>query len=164
MTIQRWVLERGGMVRGYLLTEAEPDETAKRALAFGADGEGDLAEAGAWRLVPPDAGLVGDGWRYDGGTYSPPALPAPSLADYQLAVEAHVEAVAAARGYSSAVSCASYVADPHPPWAAEAAAFVAWRSAVWVEVFDTLAAVQGGAPAPTIEALIAGLPVIGWPA
>lgn len=88
----------------------------------------------------------------------------PTLADYQAAVEAHVEATARERSYSGAVSCASYVNDPHPPWAAEAAAFVAWRSAVWLAVYARLAEVQGGAPAPTVAGLVADLPAMVWPA
>lgn len=71
--MHRWVLVRDGIVRGYLLTPAAPTEAQKRALAFGADGEGDMAEAGTWRLVPESAGLVGDDWAFDGAVYAPPA-------------------------------------------------------------------------------------------
>lgn len=70
--MQRWVLERGGLVRGYLLSEANPSEAEKRRLAFGPSGEGNLAEAGTWRFVPPAAGLVGDDWTFDGSGYAPP--------------------------------------------------------------------------------------------
>lgn len=92
-------------------------------------------------------------------------LPAPpALYEYQAAIEAHVESTAQTRSYSGAVSCAGYVNSTVPAWAAEAATFVAWRDAVWVAVFDRMAEVQGGAPPPSIADLIAGLPVIGWPA
>lgn len=74
--MQRWVLERGGLVRGYLRTEGPPSEDQKRRLAFGAEGEGDLAAAGTWRLVPPELELaeiyVGDDWTWDGAHYAPP--------------------------------------------------------------------------------------------
>lgn len=90
--------------------------------------------------------------------------PPPTLADYQAAVEAHVEGTARARDYASAVSCASYIYSTNPAWAAEATAFVAWRDAVWIEVYATLAAVQGGAPAPSVTGLVAGLPAVVWPA
>lgn len=72
--MQRWVLEQGGRVRGYLLTSEAPDSAAKRRLAFGPeeDGTGDLAAAGTWRLVPESAGLVGDDWTFDGATYAAP--------------------------------------------------------------------------------------------
>ena len=100
--------------------------------------------------------------------------PTPTLAEQQAAmkeamrqaVDAHVQATARSRDYDSAVSLASYVADPNPAWQAEAEAFVAWRSAVWAYVFDRLAAVQAGQEAPPESgaALVADLPVIEWPA
>lgn len=93
-----------------------------------------------------------------------PPLPAPVLADYQAAIDAHVEAIARARSYNSAASCAGYAASTVPAWAAEAAAFIAWRDAVWIGVYAALAAVQGGAPAPSVDALVAGLPAMVWPA
>jgi hypothetical protein len=118
----------------------------------------------AFRGVPAPPG-------WDALEIDPPAempvlgrTPPPTLADYQAAVEAHVEGTARARDYASAVSCASYVYSTNPAWAAEATAFVAWRDAVWIEVYGTLAAVQGVAPAPTIAALVAGLPAMEWPA
>ena len=64
--MQRWILVRDGHVRGYLLSEGEPDEARKRALAFGADPQQavpPLMEAGKWLLAPEAAGLVGDGWQ-----------------------------------------------------------------------------------------------------
>lgn len=88
----------------------------------------------------------------------------PTLADYEKAIQAHVDAMAGQRGYDGGVSCASYAASTVPGFAAEAAAFIAWRDQVWLEVFERLAEVQVGAPPPSIPALIAGLPVIGWPA
>ena len=89
--------------------------------------------------------------------------PLPMMADYQAAITAHVNATAAQRGYESAVSCASYIASTIPIYAAEAAAFVPWRDAVWVAVTAALAAVQQGAQPPTIAALIESLPAIQWP-
>lgn len=88
---------------------------------------------------------------------------APDLTAFTRAIEDHIEATAQAKSYSSAVSCASYVADPNPVWAAEAQAFIAWRSAVWTRVFELLAEVQMGKRAvPTIAQLIAELPEMEW--
>jgi hypothetical protein len=95
-----------------------------------------------------------------------PPSPADLIDTYRRAVQAHVDATAQARGYDSGVSAASYAGDPNPAWAAEAAAFIAWRSAVWVVVFDMLADVQAGqmAPPSSPDALIATLPAMVWPA
>lgn len=82
---------------------------------------------------------------------------------FQRKVEDHIEAKARERGYSSAVSCASYLNDPNPVWTAEAQAFIAWRSAVWTRAFELLADVQSGKRAvPTIGEMIAELPSIEW--
>jgi len=52
-----------------------------------------------------------------------------------------------------------------PQWAAEAAAFAAWRDAVWTYAYAELAKVQAGQRAqPTVTDLIAELPAIIWPA
>lgn len=89
----------------------------------------------------------------------------PTLAAVQAAIERHVDAIAAPRNYSSAVSLASYVTSTVPIWQAEAQAFVAWRDAVWVYALAELAKVQGGervAPATTAD-FVAELPAIEWP-
>jgi hypothetical protein len=80
MTMQRWALVRDGEVRGYLLhlpvvTEQDEDllNDAKRRLVFGDDDDGaaPLEPEGEWIAVPESAGLVGDGWRYDGKDFHP---------------------------------------------------------------------------------------------
>jgi len=90
-------------------------------------------------------------------------MPPPTLSQYEAAIAAHVEAVARSRSYSSAASCAGYINSTVPAWAAEAAAFVAWRDAVYLAAFGTMAQVQQGAPAPRIRDLVAGLPKLEWP-
>lgn len=74
--MQRWVLERGGVVRDYLLTKSEPSDEQKRAAVFGVgeDGEIDLAAEGAWRRVP-GGDLVTTGWVFSGSDYTPPKAP-----------------------------------------------------------------------------------------
>lgn len=89
---------------------------------------------------------------------------APDQTAFQRALEAHVEAVAAQRSYSSAVSLASYVASTVPLWKAEAEAFVAWRDQVWAYALAELAkAVEGKRSVPALAAFIAELPAITWP-
>jgi hypothetical protein len=93
---------------------------------------------------------------------APYAEPPVTLAQYETAIAEHVEAVARSRSYSSAASCAGYVNSTVPAWAAEAAAFVAWRDAVYLAAFGTMAQVQQGAAAPRIADLVAGLPMMEW--
>lgn len=84
--------------------------------------------------------------------------------DYRIAVQGHVDAVARSRGYDGGHACATYAASTVPLWAAEGAAFVAWRDAVWVAVLARMESVTAGhEAAPTIADLIADLPLITWP-
>lgn len=90
--------------------------------------------------------------------------PPPTADDYSRAIDAHADAVARARGYRDGDRLASYVGSTNAAWSAEAHAFVAWRDGVWVHALTLMASVQGGqVPPPTVEAVIAGLPVIAWP-
>jgi hypothetical protein len=85
------------------------------------------------------------------------ALPPPPPLDAERVkrvVSEHIESVARSMGYSSAVSCASYVASTNPEWAAQAQAFIAWRDAVWQEVF----ARRDEAPPATAADVVAMLP------
>ncbi|MDP3414632.1 hypothetical protein [Falsiroseomonas sp.] len=112
--------------------------------------------------VPAGPGARAGG-AYADGVFTAPA-PVATLDDYRAAIAALVEATAHARDYSSAASCAGYAASTVPAWAAEAAAFVAWRDAVYLAAYARLAEVQAGAPPPTVADLIASLPAIDWPA
>lgn len=89
---------------------------------------------------------------------------APDQSAFQRAIEAHVDAVAAQRGYSSAVSLASYDASTIDLWRAEAESFIAWRDAVWTYALAELAkAVEGKRSIPAVSAFIAELPAMTWP-
>lgn len=90
--------------------------------------------------------------------------PAPTQQDYAAAIQAHVDATAQEKGYGSCVSLASYVASTNVVWAAEAAAFVAWRDAVWAYAYAQLAAVAAEERAqPTVAELVGELPEMEWP-
>ena len=93
----------------------------------------------------------------------PAARPTPEqiIADYQARIDLHIDAVAQQRQYRDGERCASYVTSTITLWAAEAAAFVAWRDAVWTAALAMLAAVQAGGAIP--ESPIAGLPEMDWP-
>ena len=106
-----------------------------------------------------------DAWIDAGGVPEPVHVPAPTVADYQAAIDAHVEAVARARAYNSAASCAGYAASTVPAWAAEALAFITWRDAVYLAAFGLLAQVQAGeVDAPSVAGLVDTLPAMSWPA
>jgi hypothetical protein len=108
-----------------------------------------------------------DAWALDGNggvTLDPVKRAQIAKRLFQQAIEAHVEATAQARGYSSAASCAGYVQSTIPAWAAEAQAFIAWRDAVWAHAFTQMALVEAGdREEPTTDGLIGELPVIDWP-
>lgn len=93
--------------------------------------------------------------------YVPPAPEPPTVEDYKTAVQAHLDAAAQARLYADGNSLATYTASTNPQWAAEAQAFVAWRDAVWQQVYGMWASPPD--PVPTPAEVVAGLPVIEWP-
>lgn len=140
-----------------------------------------LSDGSDWR--PPDgATLVEDAsgaaeplGSYDGAAFHPapdgahprtpeaPVAP-PTLADFQAAIDGHVDAVAGARNYSSGTSCASYAASTVPQWQAEAAAFIAWRDAVWAYAYAELDKVENGQRlTPAVADFVDELPAIVWP-
>ena len=87
------------------------------------------------------------------------------IASYQVAIDALVQATARSRGYTDAATCAGYALDPNPIWQAEGEAFIAWRSGAYQQAFATLAEVHAGIkPAPSVEAFVASLPAMTWPA
>jgi hypothetical protein len=111
-------------------------------------------------------GEIGDTW--DGANYvrpSGPEPPPPTEEDYAAAVQAHVDAAARSRGYRDGFALAGYATSTMPAWADEAAAFIAWRDAVWGYAYGELEKVEAQARAqPSIAELVAELPPIAWPA
>lgn len=73
------------------------------------------------------------------------------------AVDAHVEAQARAPDHTGAAHPAGYLGSGIPQWAAEAAAFLAWRDAVWQTALGLLDTADPAAP-PTVEDVLAALP------
>ena len=92
-----------------------------------------------------------------------PEPPPPTLQDYEVAIQAHIDATARERKYRHGDACATFVNSTNPQWAAEAAAFVAWRDAVWAYAFGELEKVQQGLRTqPAVEEFLAELPIIQW--
>lgn len=93
--------------------------------------------------------------------YDPPEPTPPAIEDYRAAVQSHLDAAAQSRLYTDGNSLATYTASTNPTWAAEAQAFVAWRDAVWQQVYAMWASPPDPVPSPA--ELIASLPEIAWP-
>jgi hypothetical protein len=75
--MQRWVLVRGTEVREYLLSSGNPSQEEFNLRAWGdeasvRDDGARVEDEGTWLLCPPQAGLVGDRWRYVEGVFLPP--------------------------------------------------------------------------------------------
>lgn len=90
--------------------------------------------------------------------------PAPTIKEYQDAVQAMLDAKARERNYDGILSLCSYITSTNLAFAAEAAAGVAGRDAAWSTCYQALADVQNNLrPAPTVAALLAEIPAIVWP-
>lgn len=87
----------------------------------------------------------------------------PTLDHYKAAFDAHLDAVAQERQYDNRLTIATYKGDDNPLWAAEAEAFLSWRTLALASMFAQLADTQAGGTPPTIAEFIAALPVIVWP-
>jgi hypothetical protein len=90
-------------------------------------------------------------------------------AELELAVDMHIDDVARARRYGTATmsptaACLSYRDSAFPAFTADADAFEAWRTQVWLYCIAQADAVYSGQRTqPTIEELIAELPQMEWP-
>ena len=81
------------------------------------------------------------------------------------AVQAVMDAKARQLGYDNLLSACSYAAQPAgAPFQAEAAALVAWRSAVWAQAYSMLAEVEAQTRLmPTPEEAVAAMPALVLP-
>lgn len=84
--------------------------------------------------------------------------------DYATAIQAHVDATAASKGYGDGYALASYKDSTVPAWASEANAFIAWRDSVWLAAYLLMGEVAQGLKAqPSVPDLMTQLPTIEWP-
>lgn len=106
-------------------------------------------------------------WSFNDGVFEAPVPVVPTteelLKEYKDAIRVFLDKKAQEKDYDSALSIASYATSTNVDWKAQADAFIAWRDLVFVEALQILADVQQGGEAPTIEALLAGLPALVWP-
>jgi len=104
----------------------------------------------------------------DFGPVAPYVAPDPTPEDIQKtftdAIQARLDAKARERGYDSILSLCSYATSTNPKFAAEGQAGVAWRDACWAKGYEIMAEVQAGTrEIPTVDELLAELPVFHWP-
>lgn len=104
---------------------------------------------------------VGDTW--DGTQFVKPPAPLPTLADYDAALTAHLDAVAQSRNWADRVSLMAR-AGFAGPWQADAVAFGTWADGCNVIGYQLLADFQAGnIPQPTIAEMLALMPAMVWP-
>jgi hypothetical protein len=83
--------------------------------------------------------------------------PVPTEADYVAAVQGVLDTTAQQRSYDGILSACSYASSTNTKFASEAQACIAWRDACWTYCYATIPS------APTVSAMLAGLPVLTWP-
>lgn len=89
---------------------------------------------------------------------------APTITDYENAIQNLVDSTARERQFRDGVTLASYTASTKPKWAAEAQAFVEWRDNVWTYAYSEFAKVQAGDRSqPTVEQFLSEIARIAWP-
>ena len=97
------------------------------------------------------------------GTPTAPPVPPLTLADYDAALTAHLDAVAQSRNYADRISCAVRAGYPGP-FHAEGVAFATWMDTCNATGYQMLADFHAGLiPQLTLAELIAALPEMTWP-
>lgn len=96
--------------------------------------------------------------------YVPPPPQAPTFADFDAALTAHLDSTAQTKRYDNRITCALRAGYPGP-FQAEGAAFALWMDQCNALAYTLLAEVQAGTrPLPsTTQALIDLLPAMVWP-
>ena len=94
----------------------------------------------------------------------PPPTAEQIITQYTAAVQKHLDDFARTRGYDGIMSAATYATSTVPKFKAEGQYAVEARDATWAKCYEVLAAVEAGSsPMPTLEELLAELPVLEWP-
>ena len=99
----------------------------------------------------------------------PLPAPQPSAAEIvtavQQAVQQRLDDFARTRAYDGILSACTYATSAVPKFASEGQYAVQARDATWATCYAIMADVQQGQrPMPTIEQVLAELPVLEWPA
>ena len=99
-----------------------------------------------------------DGFHYFKGEEPPRPV---TFADYDNAMEAHLDAEKAARGYTKREP-SDYAGSSNPRWAQDAADWIAHRDEVMAYGLEVENKAKRGEPVPTLDEFKAALPVIQW--
>ena len=94
----------------------------------------------------------------------PPPTAEQIIAQYTNGVQQHLDTFARTRNYDSNLSACTYATSTVPKFKAEGQYAVEARDATWAKCYEVLAAVEAGTrPMPTLDELLAELPVLTWP-
>lgn len=94
----------------------------------------------------------------------PPPTIEQIVAQYTAAVQKHLDDFARTRGYDGILSAATYATSQVQKFKDEGQYAVEARDATWAKCYEILAAVEAGSrPMPTLDELLAELPVLTWP-
>lgn len=94
----------------------------------------------------------------------PPPTAEQIIAQYTAAVQKRLDDFARTRNYDGIMSAATYATSTVPTFKAEGQYAVEARDATWAKCYEVLAAVEAGSrPIPTLDELLAELPVLEWP-
>lgn len=111
---------------------------------------------------------VCEGWVFNGKDFAQPIppthAPAEIIATYTAAIQKRLDTFAQTRNYDGILSATTYATSQVPKFKAEGQYAVEARDATWAKCYEILAAVETGSrPMPTLDELLAELPVLTWP-
>ena len=86
------------------------------------------------------------------------------IAQYTAGVQQHLDDFAQTRNYDGIMSACTYATSTVPKFAIEGQYAVEARDATWAKCYEIMAAVEADSrPMPTLDELLAELPVLTWP-
>ena len=94
----------------------------------------------------------------------PPPTAEQIVEQYDSAVQQRLDDFAKTRNYTNIMSAATYATSTVEKFRVEGQYAVEARDATWAKYYEVLAAVESGSrPMPTLDELLAELPVLTWP-